>query len=170
MARSRLERLYYKHNYMTRVLRIGNYLYRKRVPILPNLIRLGLRVAFNSDVPVMMNVPKDVIFMHNGMGTVIHVDVRFRGPALINHNVTLGASYGHSDEAPEIGSYVFIGTGAIVLGDVKIGDCSTVGAGAVVLKDVPPLHTAVGVPAVVRPSNPDYIRRIFDVNPEDVLA
>ena len=48
-----------------------------------------------------------------------------------------------------IGNDVWIGTRAIVLGGVTIGDGAVVGAGAIVTKDVPPFAIVVGVPAKV---------------------
>lgn len=48
---------------------------------------------------------------------------------------------------PTIGDHVNIGTGAKVLGPVRIGDHVKIGANAVVVHDVPSHHTAVGVPA-----------------------
>lgn len=48
-----------------------------------------------------------------------------------------------------IGSNVWIGGGAIVLGGVNIGDESVIGAGAVVTRDVPAGVVAVGNPARV---------------------
>lgn len=42
---------------------------------------------------------------------------------------------------------VYIGTGATVLPNIRIGAWSKVGAGAVVTEDVPPHSTVVGVPA-----------------------
>ena len=50
---------------------------------------------------------------------------------------------------PTIGDNVMIGSGAKVLGPIKIGNNSKVAAGAVVLNDVPSDSTAVGVPARV---------------------
>jgi len=44
---------------------------------------------------------------------------------------------------------VVIGTGATVLGPIKIGDRAKIGAGAVVLHDVPSDCTAVGMPAKI---------------------
>ena len=38
-------------------------------------------------------------------------------------------------------------TGAIVIGDINIGDGTTIGAGAVVIKNVPPHCVVVGNPA-----------------------
>ena len=43
----------------------------------------------------------------------------------------------------------FVGTGAIILPGVEIGEGAVVGAGAVVTKDVSPGITAIGVPARV---------------------
>lgn len=48
-----------------------------------------------------------------------------------------------------IGRYVWIGTRAIVLPGVTIGDGAVVGAGAVVSKDVPPCAVVVGNPGRV---------------------
>lgn len=48
-----------------------------------------------------------------------------------------------------IGKDCWIGSRAIVLGGVAIGDGSVVGAGAVVTKNVPPYSIVVGVPAKV---------------------
>lgn len=49
----------------------------------------------------------------------------------------------------QIGRYVWIGTRAIVLPGVSIGDGAVVGAGAVVSKDVPSCAVVVGNPARV---------------------
>jgi serine O-acetyltransferase len=48
---------------------------------------------------------------------------------------------------PTIGPRAYIGTGARVLGSVRLGEGARVGANAVVLQDVPDGATAVGVPA-----------------------
>ena len=40
-----------------------------------------------------------------------------------------------------------IGSGAKVLGNITIGNCSQIAAGSVVLKSVPPRTTVAGVPA-----------------------
>ena len=48
---------------------------------------------------------------------------------------------------PVIGDNVDIGTGAVILGGVHIGNNVRIGANAVVNKDIPDNCTAVGAPA-----------------------
>ena len=52
-----------------------------------------------------------------------------------------------ADERTYIGNDVWIGSHAMILGGIKVGDGAVVGAGAVVTKDVPPYAIVGGVPA-----------------------
>lgn len=56
----------------------------------------------------------------------------------------------HSEEKIEIGSDVWIGRNAVLLGNIKIGDGAIIGAFSVVAKDVPPFAVVVGNPAVIK--------------------
>ena len=49
----------------------------------------------------------------------------------------------------KIGNYVYVGSGAIILPGVAIGDNSVIGAGAVVSKNMPALSVVMGVPAKI---------------------
>ncbi|MDH7446580.1 hypothetical protein [Aquimarina sp. 2201CG14-23] len=62
----------------------------------------------------------------------------------VNHLVTVGEIDG---KRPTIGNNVSIHTGAIIIGDITIGDDSEIGAGSVVVKDVPQNCVVVGNPA-----------------------
>lgn len=55
-----------------------------------------------------------------------------------------------------IGEHVWIGTDAIILKGVTIGDGAVIGAGSVVTKDIPPRCVAVGNPAKIVKSNIDW--------------
>lgn len=61
----------------------------------------------------------------------------------------------------EIGDYVFIGPGSIILPQVKIGRGAIIAAGAVVTKDIPDFAIVGGVPAKVigerQNTNPKYV-------------
>jgi serine O-acetyltransferase len=50
---------------------------------------------------------------------------------------------------PKIGSRVFVGAGAKILGNVTIGDDVVIGANAVVTKDIPSGAVVGGIPAKV---------------------
>lgn len=65
-----------------------------------------------------------------------------------------------NDKRTIVGTDVWIGHGAIILGGVQIGDGSIVAAGAVVTKDVPPLSIVGGNPARV-------LRRRFESSEEE---
>jgi serine O-acetyltransferase len=86
-------------------------------------------------------------------GVVINGNVRGGSNVHIEHQVTIGAE---RRQTPVIGSDVFIGAGAKVLGAVTVGDGARIGANAVVVHDVPAHATAVGIPArVVRLRRPE---------------
>ena len=61
----------------------------------------------------------------------------------IYQNVTVGEV---DRKAPVIGEGCLIGAGAVILGDIKIGDYVKIGAGAVVNTDVPDNSTVVSQP------------------------
>ena len=48
-----------------------------------------------------------------------------------------------------IGEGSWIGTNAVIIGNVRIGKHSVIGANAVVTKDIPDYSVAVGIPARV---------------------
>lgn len=63
----------------------------------------------------------------------------------------------HKKEAEvKIGNHVWIGTRAIIMKGVTIGDGAVIGAGAIVTKDVPANSIVVGVPAKVIKENIEW--------------
>ena len=87
-------------------------------------------------------------FIDHGTGVVIGETTEIGDNVTIYQGVTLGGTGKEIGKRhPTIGDNVMIGSGAKVLGPIKIGNNSKVAAGAVVLNDVPSDSTAVGVPA-----------------------
>lgn len=65
----------------------------------------------------------------------------------IGHNVTVGSHRG----IPRIGDRVMIRTGAVVVGQIEIGDDTTITANAVVTTDMPPNTVAYAPRTVISP-------------------
>jgi len=60
-----------------------------------------------------------------------------------------GTSLKKEKRHPTVGNNVIIGTGAVALGAITIGDGARIGSGSVVIKSVPPGATVVGIPGTV---------------------
>ena len=86
------------------------------------------------------------LFIEHGFATVISAK-EIGENCWINQQVTIG--YTNANDAPIIGNNVSIKVGAIVIGNIHVGDNSVVGAGAVVTHDVKENVIVAGVPAKV---------------------
>ncbi len=86
-------------------------------------------------------------FIDHGMGVVIGETTIVGDDVLLYKGVVLGGtSFEKEKRHPTLGNNVVVGTGAIILGDIEIGDDCKVGAGSVVTKPAPPGSTIVGIP------------------------
>lgn len=89
------------------------------------------------------------VLMHP-VGVVINGGVKGGKNIVIESSVVIGAAKnGLPVLVPALGNNIFIGSGAKVLGGIKIGNNVKIGANAVVVKDVPDNATVVGIPAKV---------------------
>jgi serine O-acetyltransferase len=89
-------------------------------------------------------------FIDHGMGVVIGETSEIGDDVLMYQGVTLGGTGKEAGKRhPTIGNGVVIGTGAKILGNIRIGDFVKVGAGSVVVHPVPDHSTVVGVPGHV---------------------
>lgn len=89
-------------------------------------------------------------FIDHGAGVVIGETAEIGDDVLMYQGTVLGGtSLKKEKRHPTVGSHVVIGTGAVALGAISIGDGARVGAGSVVIKSVPPGATVVGIPGRV---------------------
>ncbi len=87
------------------------------------------------------------VVIDHGMGIVIGETAEVGNDVLIYMGVVLGGTaLENVKRHPTIDDDVIIGSGAIVLGPIRIGKGAKVGAGSVVVRSVPPGATVVGVP------------------------
>lgn len=126
--------------------RIARWLYLKKIPLLPNLLKLFIFLIYNSIIPFNCKIGKGTRFSYGGIGTVIHKRAVIGENCIIGSGVSLAGRSGLY-EVPVIGDNVYVGTGAKLLGDIVIGNNVTIGANAVVLQSFPDKAVIAGVPA-----------------------
>ena len=136
---------------------IGNYLYKLKVPMLPTLMNILIRLTHNSAVFSETSIGKNTIFAYGGIGVVIHKRSVIGKNCIIGSNVTIGGK-SQSINVPLIGDNSFIATGAKILGDVKVGNNCVIGANCVVVTDIPDNCVVAGIPGKVIKT---------DINPKD---
>ncbi len=133
------------------IYRIAYWLHERNVPLLPQLInKVFLRIIFSCQIGLGAVIGEDVDLGYGGLGVVIHPRAIIGDKVSIGSCVTIGGRSGKF-QVPVISDGCDIGSGAKILGPVKIGKNCSIGANAVVLHDVPDNHIAVGVPAQNRP-------------------
>lgn len=123
----------YDGGVLSRIICEIKLLYIKRCDAYNNAslgTHLGFGAAFKS-IPHLPHGLYGIIVSHNA---VIGANVT------IYHQVTIGQGRGG---APIIGDHVFIGAGAKIIGNVRIGNNVRIGANCVVVKDVPDNATVV---------------------------
>ncbi len=106
-----------------------------------------MSILTSSDISKHADISEDLKLPHPN-GVVVHQNAIIGEGCMVMQQVTIGQL---ADGAvPRIGSGVYIGAGAKVLGGVFIGNDARIGANAVVLTDLPENSTAVGVPAIIK--------------------
>ncbi|MGN0546120.1 MAG: serine O-acetyltransferase EpsC [Acutalibacteraceae bacterium] len=132
-----------------RLHRLANRLYNKNMFFAARWVSQRASKKTGIEIHPAVKIGKR-FFIDHGTGVVIGETAEIGDDVTIYQGVTLGGTGKDTGKRhPTIGNNVMIGSGAKVLGPVKIGDNSKIAAGAVVLTDIPPDSTAVGVPAKV---------------------
>ena len=89
-------------------------------------------------------------FIDHGAGVVIGETTEIRDDVLLYQGVVLGGTTLEKKKRhPTLGNKVVMGTGAVALGAITIGDDARIGSGSVVVKSVPAGATVVGIPGRV---------------------
>ena len=151
-ARSRLEVvLCYPGFHALLYYRFGNWLWRRGWHLSGRFVSHVGRVLSGIEIHPGARIGKR-LFIDHGMGVVIGETAEIGDDCTLYHGVTLGGTRPSRDQGgqkrhPTIGNDVIVGSGAQVLGPIRVGDGARIGAASVVLKDVPDGATMVGNPA-----------------------
>lgn len=94
-------------------------------------------------------IGKGLIIWH-GYSTILNAK-KIGNDFQVWQNVTVGKKTTQDvDDKPTIGNNVKVCTGAVVIGDITIGNDATIGANTTVLKNVPASATAVGFSSIIK--------------------
>ena len=134
--------------------KIANFFAIAKFNLIARIISQFSRFLTGIEIHPKANIGKN-LFIDHGMGVVIGETSEVGDNVTIYHAVTLGGSspsidsekQRHEKRHPTIGHDVVIGSGAQIIGPVKVGNNSRIAANAVVVKDVPENATMVGIPA-----------------------
>ena len=134
--------------------RIANFFNVAKFDLLARIISQFSRFLTGIEIHPGAKIGKN-LFIDHGMGVVIGETSEIGDNVTIYHMATLGGiapSINSNDQRnikrhPTIEDDVVIGSGAQVLGPVRIGRCAKIGANAVITKDVPEKAVMVGIPA-----------------------
>lgn len=134
--------------------RLGHWLF-KEAP--PSPILLPLKAAYliinktlEATTEMFLDAQADIgpgLYIGHSGGVHINNATSIGENCGIGHQVTIGTSAGGRAGAPVIGNDVYIGTGAKVIGKIKIGDGAKISANSLVMTNVPAGATVMGVPA-----------------------
>ena len=133
---------------------ISNFFYKAGFDLIARIISQTIRFFTGIEIHPGAKIGKN-LFIDHGMGVVIGETSEIGDNVTIYHNVTLGGSspsidserQRHEKRHPTIGNDVVFGSGAQIIGPIKVGNNSRIAANAVVVKDVPENATMVGIPA-----------------------
>jgi len=129
--------------------RLAHFFWRRRLRLLARMISQTSRFFTGVEIH-----PGAVIgrrfFIDHGMGVVIGETSEIGDDVLLYQGVVLGGTTLQKGKRhPTLGNHVVIGSSAVLLGAITIGDKARVGANSVVVKSVPSGATVVGVPGRV---------------------
>ena len=133
---------------------VSNFFYKAGFDLIARIISQTIRFFTGIEIHPGAKIGKN-LFIDHGMGVVIGETSEIGDNVTIYHNVTLGGSspsidserQRHEKRHPTIGNDVVIGSGAQIIGPIKVGNNARIAANAVVVKDVPENATMVGIPA-----------------------
>ena len=146
--------------------RVANFFHIAGFHLIARIISQTTRFFTGIEIHAGAKIGKN-LFIDHGMGVVIVEASEIGDDVTIYHAVTLGGispsvdseRQRHEKRHPTIGDNVVIGSGAQIIGPVKVGNGSRIAANAVVVNDVPNDATMVGVPAkIIKTSNKGSFR------------
>ncbi len=141
--------LYFKGFHAIQTHRLANWNIKRGSKDIALYLQSRSSQVFQTDINPAAQFGRG-IFLDHATGVVIGETAVLGDNVSIMQSVTLGGTGKEGgDRHPKIGDGVLIGSGAKVLGNIPVGECSRVAAGSLVIKPVPEKVTVAGIPAKV---------------------
>ncbi len=139
------------------VYRFGRWRYGIRPALLRKPFSLLYKILFKQtqiltgvELPCEVEIGPNFVIDHFG-GIVVHGATKFGRNCRIRTGVVIGVKRAGDIGAAIIGDDVDLGTGAAILGSIRIGNRVLIGANAVVRQDIPDDSIVFGNPAIIKP-------------------
>lgn len=131
------------------VHRFAHRLWKMRLRLLSRMISQVARWVTGVEIHPGASIGHG-FFIDHGMGVVIGETAEIGDCVTLFQGVTLGGTGKDKGKRhPTLGNHVVVGSGAKVLGNIRIGDSVKIGANSVVLRSVPSNSTVIGIPGRV---------------------
>ncbi len=141
--------------------RVAHGLHGAGIPVVPRTIAMLSRAATGIEIHPAARLGEG-LFIDHGAGVVIGETAEVGDNVTLYQGVTLGGTgFSCGKRHPTVEDNVTIGSGAKLLGPIRVGHGAKVGANSVIVHDVPPNSTVVGNPGHPvrvdgrRPEGPD---------------
>lgn len=145
------------------VYRMAHFLWRKGFKLSARFLAQFARFLTGVEIHPAAQIGYG-FFIDHGMGVVIGETTQIGNNVTLYHDVTLGGRTVFDAKGkvmnkrhPTIGNDVVIGSGAQILGPIKIGDGAKIGSNSIVVKDVAKGETVIGVAShKVKSQSPNF--------------
>ena len=126
--------------------RVAHRLWKMRLRLVGRLVSQVARWVTGVEIHPGASIGHG-FFIDHGMGVVIGETAEIGDYVTLFQGVTLGGTGKEKGKRhPTLGNHVVVGSGAKVLGNIRIGDSVKIGANSVVLRSVPSNSTVTGIP------------------------
>lgn len=126
--------------------RVAHVLHEVGLPVVPHAVANASRLMTGVEIHPAARIG-EALFIDHGTGVVIGETAEIGHNVTVYQGVTLGGTgLARGKRHPTVEDEVVIGSGAKLLGPIRVGRGSKVGANSVVINDVPPDSTVVGNP------------------------
>src|SRR3954470_4061264 len=143
------------------VHRIAHASHEIGVPIVPHGLAYAAKITTGVEIHPAAAIG-EALFIDHGAGVVIGETAEIGDNVTLYQGVTLGGTgFARGKRHPTVEDDVVVGSGAKLLGPIRVGQGAKVGANSVIIHDVPANSTVVGNPGHPvrvegrRPTGPD---------------